>query len=841
MRALQKILITFLTFSVLFPAGVFAQATKVKGRVVDAATGQGIPFAGVYFKNSSVGVTTDREGWYALETRVDTLTEISAYCLGYEEAVKKVNPHRFNTVNFKLNLSVDELNASLVKPDDRYMRYILGRIREAKSRHNPELRPQYDCDLYSRNEFDLVNPENPLVKNLLPKGFRFVYDYVDTSLVSGQPYLPVMIAEAESRYYHTREPELKKEILKASRISGIDEEKTVAQFTGGLYVKPNFYENYIEIFRVNIPSPLSDNGSMFYNYYLVDSLRIDGRKTYKIRFHPSKWVSSPTFDGEMSIDAGDFALRDIHVKLKKHSNVNWVKDLAIDVENTILPDSTWFYKQDRIYMDFSVTMSDSTSMISVIANRQVDYSNPSFEMSELLDILDDKAPVLMGRDVLKNDESYWDGVRPYPLSDKEQGIYEMVDSIKNVPLYKGTEKLANMLVNGFYNFKYIGVGPYSSVYSFNDLEGGRVQAGFKTTKDLSRKFRLMGYTAYGFKDEEYKGGVVFETIFNNMPTRKLSFSYKHDVLQLGAGSFGFGNGDIMSSILTKRGGRKMSMINDLSLSYHHEWSQNLNMIFALESRRVFSNSYVPMVHPDGSIYNSVGYNQAHLQLRFSKDEIVNRGVFEKHYVFTEYPVVTLDMAASMKGIGQNAYTFFRPEVKVRYTVLTPPVGSSSFSLNVGTIVGAVPYPFLKIHEGNGTYSLKSNAFACMDYYEFASDKWATLFWEHNFKGFFLGKIPLLKRLQWREIVLMRAAYGTIRDENNGIPGDPGACSEMIFPVGMKKLDKPYVEMGVGVTNILRMMRIDFVWRMTHRYDIIDGVKTPHDNRFVVNVGFEFNL
>ena len=537
----------------------FAQSTKVKGRVVDASSGEGIPFAGVYFKNSTVGVTTDIDGWYALETRADSLAELSASCLGYEEQVKRVTPHRFNTVNFSLEPIVDELNAAVVKPDDSYMRYILGRIKEAKKRNNPESKPQYDCDLYSKTEFDLVNPDNPVVRNLLPKDFHFVYDYVDTSLVSGQPYLPVMIAEASSRLFYSRNPSMKKEIVRASRISGIDEEKTVAQFTGGLYVKPNFYDNYINILQVEIPSPMADNGSTFYNYYLVDSLSIEGRKTYKIRFHPSKWVSSPTFDGEMSIDGEDFGLRDIHVRLKKGSNVNWVKDLAIDVENMRVGDTTWFYKQERIYMDFSVTTSDSTRMISVIANRQVDYSDPTFMKSSLLGLLDNKAPVLMNKDVLTSDEGYWSKARPYPLSEKEQGIYDMVDSIKNVPLYKGTEKLADMLVNGFYNFKHIGVGPYSSTYSFNDLEGGRVQMGFKTTKDLSRKFRLMGYAAYGFKDEEYKGGVVFERIFNNMPMRKLSFSYKHDVLQLGAGSFGFGNGDIMSSILAKRGGRKMNL------------------------------------------------------------------------------------------------------------------------------------------------------------------------------------------------------------------------------------------------------------------------------------------
>ena len=180
-------------------------------------------------------------------------------------------------------------------------------------------------------------------------------------------------------------------------------------------------------------------------------------------------------------------------------------------------------------------------------------------------------------------------------------------------------------------------------------------------------------------------------------------------------------------------------------------------------------------------------------------------------------------------------------MNVSYTWLVPPFGVSKFRLNAGTILGTVPYPMLKIHEGNGTYFYAKNAFACMDYYEFASDLWTTFFWEHNFKGFFLGKIPLLKKLQWREVVTLRAAYGTVTEKNNGILGDPSSSAVMLFPEGMKKLNKPYVEMGAGVTNILKMFRIDAFWRLTHRYDVKNGVRVPHDNRFVVNIGFEFKF
>ena len=201
----------------------------------------------------------------------------------------------------------------------------------------------------------------------------------------------------------------------------------------------------------------------------------------------------------------------------------------------------------------------------------------------------------------------------------------------------------------------------------------------------------------------------------------------------------------------------------------------------------------------------------------------------------------MDLSGSVKGLGRNDYSFIRPEVSVRYNWLLPPFGQSRIRFNAGAVLGQVPYPMLYLFEGNGTYSYHRNAFACMDHYEFAADRWATLLWEHNFKGFFLGRIPLLRQLQWREVLSLKAGYGTLRDENNGIAGSPRFGAVMLFPEGMKTLEKPYVEMGVGITNIFKVLRIDAYWRMTHRDDVKNGVKVPHDNRFVINFGFEFKL
>ena len=151
--------------------------------------------------------------------------------------------------------------------------------------------------------------------------------------------------------------------MKASRISGIEEDYSLAQFTGHLHVNVNLYDNYINIFEVNFASPLSEHGLMYYKYFLVDSVQKEGRKIYKIRFHP-KGKSTPVFDGEVNIDSTTWALESARLRMAKGLNVNWIRDLAIENTNELINDSTWFLKQDKILADFTVQMKDSSKLIS---------------------------------------------------------------------------------------------------------------------------------------------------------------------------------------------------------------------------------------------------------------------------------------------------------------------------------------------------------------------------------------------------------------------------------------------------------------------------------------------
>jgi hypothetical protein len=221
---------------------------------------------------------------------------------------------------------------------------------------------------------------------------------------------------------------------------------------------------------------------------------------------------------------------------------------------------------------------------------------------------------------------------------------------------------------------------------------------------------------------------------------------------------------------------------------------------------------------------SFSTNQLQWSGRFSWDERVNRGFFDKAYLFTRYPVVSIDLIAGLKGITPGDSAFWRGELSVDWRVPAGAFGFARLHMNGGAILGSVPYPLLKLHEGNRTFFLDRSAFSCMDYYEFASDRWLTASYEHNLDGFFLGKIPLVRRLDLREVLSIRTAWGTISRQNRE------DAPYRLLP-GMEALEKPYVEAGIGISNIFRIFRIDGIWRLTHR----------KDRNFVINVAMDVDF
>lgn len=451
--------IILLAAAALWTAGAVAQSTRVRGRVTDASTGLPLQFASVVFSGTTVGITTDEQGIYALETR-DTTARIEVSIVGYAPQSRRVERGTFSQVDFALDPVRFDIGQVVITPGDNPAHPILEEVVRRRPQNDPEHYDTYNCTTYTKMELDLTNLRPSFRSKRLQRNFGFIFSYMDTSALTGAAYLPAMISESSAELYHSRSPQFTREVIRASRISGVENSEAVAQFTGGMHGDVNFYDNFIDLFDVRFASPLASGGRTYYDYFLVDSLDVKGRKTYKIRFHPKR-LTTPVLDGEIHIDSATYALQSASVRMPRGVNVNWIRHLRIDNENRLTENGRWFRLRDRVSAEFSLTTADSSKLVSFIGTREIAYSDVRIDEPIPDEVLRmDNRVQIAGGNPNRRDEAYWEAVRPYTLSERERGIYAMVDSVQRVPLYRNIYTLVNTILVGHWNTKYIGIGPY---------------------------------------------------------------------------------------------------------------------------------------------------------------------------------------------------------------------------------------------------------------------------------------------------------------------------------------------------------------------------------------------
>ena len=814
----------------LAPVWLSAQTTRVRGKVSDAQTGEGIPFATVFFEGTMTGAYTDSTGHYSLELEGNKARyELTAILVGYHSQSCQVVGGSDSEVNFSLPPD----GRAFGEKEDIRLLSILYNLQESRSRHDPENRDAWQAGIYSKMELALANVDNIVGKAIFRKRSELISDLQDSTDFNG--YIPVLLSEAVLRRYHSKEPSVDREVFEASRISGLDQQNIFRQFTGSSTLRMNFYRDVIPVFNLTIPSPTSPTGHLFYNYTLVDTLSTHGRKSYSVAFYPKKLITSPTVEGRMEIDAEDYALQSVHCRLSPSSNVNWVRNLSVDEEYTRQEDGSWFFDNEQLFLDVAAHLSDQVTIISVQINR--DMRCTSFVPGPFPD-----AEQMTGGDKVQvgeepdKEESWWAEIRPQALTPREQTIFTTVERLKARNSFKWLYALGNMFTTGYLEDTDIGIGygPWERTVTFNGTEGVRLQAGGRTTKEFSKKVRYSAFAAYGFQDRKWKWGGSTEFMLgdNQKRTNKLILSTSKDYECLGRGSGVFTDKNFVNSLLAQGSFDKQGMVFKAQVEHRYEFSPNFNSTLVLQHLRIYSSPDILLIRPDGSMADSFSANQIHWTGRFSWDERVNRGVFEKNYIFTRYPIITLDLLGGIKGITSDDCSFARGELTVDWRIPAGVIGFGRFHLNGGAILGSVPYPLLKLHEGNQSQLFGNpivkltdrSAFSMMNYYEYGSDRWLTGFYEHNFNGLLFGIIPLVKQLDLREVVTVRGAWGTISEQNRS--GAPFRLME-----GLHSLETPYVEAGVGVANIFHLFRVDCMWKLTQR----------NGRDFAVCIGLDIDL
>ncbi|GAP43587.1 hypothetical protein TBC1_111743 [Lentimicrobium saccharophilum] len=806
---------------------VKAQITKIRGKVTDAVTGEGLPFVNVYFKGTTTGSTTDEQGYYAIETR-HAADSLAASSVGYLTRVKPVIRNRFQEINFNLQPDQISLSEVVIKAGENPAEILLRKVIENKPLNDRENLEYYQFEAYTKIGFDANNLSEKFMNRKILKPFAFIFDYIDTSSYTGKAYLPVFLSESLSDVYYRNTPRTRREVIKASRVSGIDN-ASISQLLGDMIQQVNIYDNYITLFQKNFVSPLAGTALFSYRYYLVDSAYVDGHWCYKMAFKPRR-KQEFTFHGDIWIHDSTFAVKQFEMHIAGDANINFINDLVLFQEFELVSGRHWMLAKDKLLVDFNITQRDSARNIGFFGSKTSSYRGfvinqpreKAFYNTPTTTMVDEAAGI--------KDDAFWADARHEALTRREDMVYQMVDTLRSLPVFKTWVDIVQMVTTGYYVHGNMEWGPYMSTYSFNQLEGHRFRLSGRTSNHFSTKLMLEGYTAYGLADQQIKYSGGFTYMIGKNPRRVVSGAVKYDVEQLGQSQNAFREDFLLASLFRRNPADKLSMVHQYKGYYEHEWFTGLSNTFSFTQRSLWSSGRVPFsIHCDNGDClkhtDVIRTSEFSINTRFAMHEKVVMGEFERVSLGGKYPVLEINYTYGIPGLFSGDFEYHRLQLSLRHWFNILSWGWSKYNIEAGKIWGKVPYPLLKIHPGNETYVYDESAFNLMNYYEFISDQYISFYYTHHFVGAFFNKIPVFRKLKWREVAQVKGVIGNVTKENLAFSA---------LPAGTYTTWKPYVEAGLGIENIFRIFRVDAVWRLSY-YDHTDI------NKFGVMVSMQFDF
>jgi hypothetical protein len=825
----MKIHIKFLIILSLFPFINWGQ-TKVSGKISDN-NNQEVSFASVYFKNSTQGVVANEYGKFYLESEKTYDTLVISF-VGYK--TKEILLISKNNLDLQIVLEEDNLlsevkiYAGKTSKKNNPALDILRKIWERKRKNGLHMFSQYEYDKYEKIQFDLNSIDSAYQKKKIFKGMEFIFDQVDTNRVTGKTYLPIFINENISQVYGDNENNYKKEKTLGNKNSGFDTNQHIIAFVKDLYAEYNIYNNYIKIFDKDFVSPLSRTGINVYNYVLADSAYVDDKWCYNIVYYPRR-KGELTFKGDFWVNDTTFAIKKINMEASKDANINWVKDIYIEQEFDVLNDSVFLLTKDYFMSDFALSKKETSK--GVYGKRTSLYQDHKFNIKHPAEFYQEDVNVY-DEDIYTRSDDFWKTYRFEPLSKDELGIYKMLDTLKTVPKFKLLFDLSSTLASGYYNVGNFDYGPIFSSFGYNDIEGIRLRAGGRTYFGPNDKWRLEGYTAYGFKDNQFKYGISGKVLLHNNTRLILFGGNRRDIEQIGVSltetNDVLGRSFASSSLFASGDNSKLTSINLSTLGLEIEPVKNLKLstTFTYRTLKPASDRFNLNYYVD-KINNLVKDETKQSEAEFSIDytpgkKTVGYGV-DRTNIDEKYLRLYLRFTQGMKGVLESDFKYNKLQFYARKPLLLGGFGTLTTTFEAGKTFGEVPLGLLSVVPGNQSWFNIENTFANLDYYEFVTNEYASLHLEHNFGGRLFSRIPWLRDFNLREIVGIRGIYGTISQENIDLN-----ASNLIY----KAPEDVYYEYYVAVGNIFKVFRLDLSWRGNY-------LDVPDSRKFAVRGYFGF--
>lgn len=836
--------------SLFFMTSILSGQTKVSGKVVDEKTGKAVAYADVTLPNAGVFTTTNDDGSFYLESEIsDSIIEVSAdgYSLVEQKLTSKINYdfliQLVQDPSVRENSTIELQEATLTTHKKKYKNKkenpayaILREIWARKKNNGLKSVPQYEYNEYEKLEFDLNNVDSVLTKSRLFKDMEFIFENIDTSDITGKAFLPAFLNESIYRVYGKNNPNHKeRRDLISNKSSGFDDNEIVIQTLKNLYKEFNVYDNRLNFFNKNFVSPVARDGFSVYEYELTDTVNWDGVDCFRIKYYPKR-TGEYTFMGDFYVGKDSYAIKEISMQSTKNIDVNFVRDIFVNMQYEIINDSVFYPQRDYILLDMSLVNKKNKAK-GLFAHRTISYNDFEFDKSHPDDFYNDRNYDPYKEGAFEKTDLFWSQSRPEKLSKNETGIYEMLDSLQQVPRFKRVVKSVEILGSGYWNvWKAIDIGDLYSTFGYNEVEGFRLRGGARTYFSQNDMWRTAGYIAYGFKDHQFKYGAEARWMFDKYNRFQIGLGTKRDIEQLGVQlttSDGIMTRSFASSSIIGQGdNNKLSHINKTNLYASIDpWD---NVTIRLDGTYQTTRAADPELFNLGYI-NEKGYYEKHLiDSKISLSIIARPGAKYSRYGIDRYehstmaPTIMLRFTHGISGLFNSQFDYNKIQFLFAKPILIGSFGKSNVVFEAGKTFEGLPLPLLSVIPGNESYGQIPGTFSQVNYYEFVTDTYATFLLDHHFNGWILNKIPLIKKLKLREVGFLRTAWGSISKESIEMNR-----SDVHYLAPKNEI---YFEYGFGIENIgignFRPFRIDFNWRGNY-------MNVPDARKFGITVGMDF--
>ena len=835
-----KYIKSFLLF-LLLGCCISVSAQNIQGVVTDSLTNEPIPYLSVFYEGKGVGSITDNDGNYKVETRKGW-NKLTFSAVGYVTKVVNIIPGVTKNLNVRMRPDDIMLDEVVVKPKrEKYSRKnnpaveLMKKVIAHKKNNKLSENDYYQYNKYQKITMSLNDVTPEMLEKGMYKKMPFLKDQIELCEETNKFILPISVDETASQKIYRKHPKSEKTIIKGMSSTGVNELFATGDMLStvlkDVFTDVNIYDNDIRLLQYPFISPISSSDAIsFYKFYIMDTTFVDKDKCFHLTFVPNN-SQDFGFTGHLYVLAdSSYTVKKCTMNLPKKSGVNFVDNMDITQEFEQLPNGEWVLKTD----DMIVEMTLMKIMQGFQIRRTTRYSDYAFdELPQQL--FKRKGAEIKEADAMMRGDDFWNQYRPVPLTQTESSMDMLVKRLEQMPGFKYVIFVLKAFIENFVETgtkehpSKVDIGPVNTMISNNYIDGLRLRMSAQTTANLNPHLFFKGYYAYGFKDHrsKYMGEVEYsfnkkEYLPREFPKNSITFSYQYDVMSPTDKFLKTDKDNVFVSFKTSTVDQ-MSYVRNIALKYENETQFGLKTTVEVKHSTDEPTGGLAYITNDDqkTLVPEIQTMEASLAFRYAPGETFVNTKQRRIPVSFDAPVFTLSHTAGFKGVLGGEYNYNLTEIGLYKRFWFSSWGKIDMFVKGGAQWNKVPFPLLIMPAANLSYILQRETFNLINNMEFLNDRYASLDVSWDLNGKIFNRIPLLKKLKWREAIGFKMLYGHLTDKNNPMK-HPGDSELFLFPTRdgrptsfVMDPKTPYMECSVGIHNIFKILHIDYVRRLNY--------------------------